>query len=116
VSNIENELPAKQPVHNTITTEALALLLDKLSEVFVDNTDDWVTIYGLDLASAVVSVDEIISEREAAHIVELMAFIAHSMLWRTSSKQLPVALQAQLRTIERMYPDLCDEQEEVRSC
>jgi hypothetical protein len=84
-----------------ITTEFLALLLQQIA-VYRDNTDDFASIYALDIAIAAIDADD---ERSAETILENMSHLADCMLRNSGFSPLT---RARLETISGTHPDFAE--------
>jgi hypothetical protein len=91
--------------NTTITTEFLALLLEQIEMVYRNNTDDFCSMYALDIAIAAIDADEKMSEGSAETILENMSHLADCMLGNSGFSPLA---RARLETIRYTHPDFAE--------
>src|SRR5262249_20824846 len=82
--------------------EFLALLLRQIEELYRDNTDDFASMYALDIAIAAIEADEKMDEKSADIILAHMAILADLML---NDFEFSPGIRARLEVIRASHPD-----------
>ena len=85
--------------------EFLALLLKHICQVYSDDTDDFASMYALDIAIAAMEADEKMSEQSAEMILEHMASLAGCLI---GASEFSPAIRARLEVIRNTHPDFAE--------
>jgi hypothetical protein len=88
-----------------ITTEFLTVLLEQIWQVYSDNTDDFCSMYAIDIAITAIGADEKMNEQSAETILEYMSILADCML---GNSELSPAIRARLEAVRYTNPDFAD--------
>jgi hypothetical protein len=88
-----------------ITNEFLAVLLEYIEMVYRENTNDFASIYALDIAITAIKADKEWNEESVEALLENMAALAS---WILGWEILPAAMRARLEAIRDTHPEFAE--------